>query len=150
MTTGRPLDIRPPAWARVLGPLFLVVWVAWFLLGEQAPVRPLGLAVALLAVLVVGRLFFTSVIGTPDGRLTVRNVWSTRTFAREEIDGVGVDRVPRRGWAVLLVLADGGTHRLDVTEAPFLGPSQAVLERQAGEVRAWLEGRPPPAARDTR
>src|SRR3712207_9079748 len=43
--TGEPLDIRPPAWVRVLGPLFLVAWMAVFLLGERAPggFRPLGL-----------------------------------------------------------------------------------------------------------
>ena len=141
-TTGRPLDIRPPVWVRVLGPLFLVVWVAWFLFGERAPVRPLGLVVAVLAVLVVGRVFFTGVHGTPDGRLTVRNVWSTRSFAPDEIEDVEVGRVRGRGWAVLLRLADGRTHRLDVTEAPFLGPFQGVLERQAGQVRAWLAGFP--------
>ena len=41
-----------------------------------------GVARAVLVAAVVGRMLCTSVIGTADGRLTVRNVWSTRTFAR--------------------------------------------------------------------
>ncbi|TFV67853.1 UNVERIFIED_ORG: hypothetical protein E4P37_01835 [Bacillus sp. AZ43] len=142
--TDEPLDIRPPAWVRVLGPVLLVAWTTVVLVGERAPgeFRVLGTAIAVLAAAVVGRLFFTSVIGTSDGRLTVRNVWSTRTFARAEVEGVEVARVRGRGWAVLLRLDDGEHHRLDVTEAPFLGPFQATLERQAAEVRAWLDGRP--------
>ncbi|WP_116452002.1 hypothetical protein [Blastococcus litoris] len=139
-----PLVIRPPAWARVLGPVLLVVWVALFLVDERVDgqFRALGLVVAVLAVAVIGRLFLSSAIGTADGRLTVRNVWSTRTFTRAEIEGVEVDRVRGRGWAVSLRLAEGERHRLDVTEAPFLGPFQATLDRQAAEVLAWLDGRP--------
>ncbi|MGY1803314.1 hypothetical protein ACI78T_08535 [Blastococcus sp. SYSU D00922] len=142
--TEQPLDIRPPAWARVLGPVLLVVWVAVFLLDERTSgeFRALGLVVAVLAVAVIGRLFLSSAIGTADGRLTVRNVWSTRTFTRDEIAGVEVDRVRGRGWAVWLRLDQGERHRLDVTEAPFLGPFQATLDRQAAEVLAWLDGRP--------
>lgn len=141
---GEPLDIRPPGWVRVLGPVLLVVWVAVFLFEERAPDGFLvpGLVIAALAVAVIVRLFLSGVTGSADGRLTVRNVWSTRTFTRGEIDGVEVDRVRGRGWAVWLRLADGERHRLDVTEAPFLGPFQGTLERQAAEVRAWLDGRP--------
>lgn len=142
--TGQPLVIRPPAWAQVLGPVLLVVWVALFLFDERAvgQFRALGLVIAVLAVVVIGRLFLSSAVGTADGRLTVRNVWSTRTFTRDEIAGAEVDRVRGRGWAVWLRLADGERHRLDVTEAPFLGPSEATLQRQAAEVLAWLDGRP--------
>ena len=138
------LVLRTPAWVRVLGPLLLVAWVAVFLReGEWAGgFRTPVVVVSLLAAAVIGRLLFSSVTGTADGRLTVRNVWSTRTFSRGEIEGVDVDRVRGRGWAVSLRLADGTRHRLDVTEAPFLGPFATTLERQAAEVRAWLEGRP--------
>jgi hypothetical protein len=145
-TTDEPLALRPPSWARVLGPLFLVVWLSVFFFQERDGFPVLGVVIALLAAAVVGRLFFTSVIGTGDGRLTVRNLWSTRTFLRHEVDGAEVDRTggrAGRGWAVWLVLADGTRHRLDVTEAPFLGPFAATLERQADEVRAWLDGRSP-------
>jgi hypothetical protein len=142
--THEPLVIRPPGWVRVLGPILLAAWVSVFLVEERPPDGFLvpGLLIAAFAVAVVGRLFFSSVIGASDGRLTVRNVWSTRTFTRGEIEGVDVDRVRGRGWAVSLRLADGSRHRLDVTEAPFLGPFATTLERQAAEVRAWLEGRP--------
>ena len=146
-TTGEPLALRPPGWVRVLGPVFLVVWVSVFFLRDQDAFPVLGIAVALLAAAVVGRLFFASVIGTADGRLTVRNVWSTRTFVRDDILGVEVDRAgdrSGRGWAVWLVLDDGTRHRLDVTEVPFLGPSSATLERQAAAVRGWLDGRSQP------
>jgi hypothetical protein len=143
--TDEPLAIRPPAWVRVLGPLFLAGWLSVFVL-RPGGIPVLGVVVALLAAAVVGRLFLASAIGTADGRLTVRNVWSTRTFLRGDIRSAGVDRAAGRGgrgWAVWLLLDDGTRHRLDVTEVPFLGPSSATLERQAAEVRAWLDGRPP-------
>ncbi len=145
--TDEPLVIRPPGWVRLLGPLFLILWLSVFLVEERARDGFLSAAVviALLVAALVGRMLFTSVIGTGDGRLTVRNVWSTRTFDRLDILGVEIDRAGGRGgrgWAVWLVLDDGTRHRLDVTEVPFLGPSSATLERQAGAVRAWLDGRP--------
>ncbi len=145
--TEEPLAIRPPGWARLLGPVFLVLWLSVFLVEEGARDGFLSAAVviALLVAALVGRMLFTSVIGTGDGRLTVRNVWSTRTFDRLDILGVEIDRAGGRGgrgWAVWLVLDDGTRHRLDVTEAPFLGPSAATLERQSHAIRAWLDGRP--------
>jgi hypothetical protein len=143
--TDEPLDLRPPAWVRLLGPVLLVVWLWVFLLKDRDGFPLLGVAIALLAAAVVGRLFFTSVIGTADGRLTVRNLWSTRTFLRADIRSAGVDRAggrSGRGWAVWLLLDDGTRHRLDVTEVPFLGPSSTTLERQAAAVRAWVAGRP--------
>jgi len=142
---GGQLVLRPPAWARVLGPVLLAVWVGVVVL-EQDGFSTLGVVLALLAAAVVGRMFFLSVVGTADGRLTVRNLWSTRTFPRADVRSAGVDRAGRsgRGWAVWLLLDDGTRHRLDVTEAPFLGPSSATLERQAAAVRAWLDGRPVP------
>ena len=142
--TDEPLAIRPPAWVRVLGPLFLAGWLSVFVL-RPGGVPVLGVVIALAAAAVVGRLFFTSAIGTADGRLTVRNVWSTRTFTRVDIRSAGVDRAARRGgrgWAVWLLMEDGTRHRLDVTEVPFLGPSAPNLERQSGAVRAWLADRP--------
>ena len=145
-TTDVPLAIRPPGWVRVLGPVLLAVWLSVFLLQDRDGFPVLGVAVALLAAAVVGRLFFTSVIGTADGLLTVRNLWSTRTLPRGDIRSVGVDRAggrAGRGWAVWLLLDDGTRHRLDVTEAPFLGPSSVTLEQQAAAVRGWLDGRPP-------
>jgi len=144
VTTGEELALRPPGWARLLGPVLLAAWLSVFVL-QQDRVLVLGLVIALLAAAVVGRLFFTSAVGTADGRLTVRNVWSTRTFTRADIVSAGVERAGRRGgWAVWLLLDDGTRHRLDVTEVPFLGPSSATLERQAAAVRAWLDRRPQP------
>jgi hypothetical protein len=144
--TDEPLVIRPPDWVRLLGPVFLAGWLSVLLVQDRARGEFLAPAavLALLVAAVVGRMLFTSVIGTDDGRLTVRNTWSTRTFVREDILGVEVDRAARRagrGWAVWLLLDDGTRHRLDVTEVPFLGPSSATLERQAAAVRAWLDGR---------
>ena len=148
-TTDEPLALRPPRWVRVVGPVFLVLWLSVFLVQRQAWDAFLvpGVIIALLAAAVVGRMLLSSVIGTGDGRLTVRNNWSTRTFARDEIEGVEIDRAdsrPGRGWAVWLQLSDGTRHRLDVTEAPFLGPFRATLEGQADAVSAWLDGRPQP------
>src|SRR3954469_15958005 len=114
-TTGEPLAIRPPGWARALGPVFLVLWLSVFLFppaGEEILLP--GLVVAVLVVAVVGRMLMSSVIGTADGRLAVRNNWSTRTFVRDAIQGVQIDRAGGcgRGWAVWLLLADGTRHRL--------------------------------------
>jgi hypothetical protein len=140
--TGEPLAIRPPGWARALGPVFLVLWLSVFLFppaGEEILLP--GLVVAVLVVAVVGRMLMSSVIGTADGRLAVRNTWSTRTFVRDAIQGVEIDRAggSGRGWAVWLLLADGTRHRLDVTQAPFLGPFSATLERQVAQLRTWLD-----------
>ncbi len=145
--TDEPLVIRPPGWVRALGPVVLVGWLSVFLFQEGARDEFLapGVVIAFLVATAVGRMLFTSVIGTGDGRLTVRNNWSTRTFVRDEIEGVEIDRAggrTGRGWAVWLLLDDGTRHRLDVTEVPFLGPSHAALDRQAHAVRAWLDGRP--------
>jgi hypothetical protein len=146
-TTNEQLALRSPGWVRALGAVFPVVWVYPFF--SQAESREdfllPGAVIAVIVVAFVLRTVFCSVVGTADGRLTVRNRWSTRTFLREEVDGVGIDRADDRhgrGWAVFLVLADGSRHRLDVTEAPFLGPFLGRLERQADEVRAWVDGRP--------
>jgi hypothetical protein len=143
-TTGEPLDIRQPQWVRLLGPVLLLAWASAFLFsdGGWGGVRVVGLLIAVIAVGFVGRMMFWSATGTDDGRLTVRNAWSTRTLTRAEIEGVEVDRAAGSGWAVWLRLEDGGRHPLDVTQAPFLGPFRGTLERQAAAVRAWLDGRP--------
>lgn len=152
-TTDEPLAIRPPRWARVLGPVFLVLWLSVFLArpAHDEFLAP-GVVIALLVAAVVGRMLLSSVLGSGDGRLTVRNHWSTRTLVRDEIEGVEIDRAggSGRGWALWLRLDDGTRLRLDVTEAPFLGPSSATLERQAAEVRTWLDGGHPALVRDTR
>ena len=144
-TTDEPLAIRPPGWARALGPVFLLAWLSVFLMEAGEFLVPVVVG-ALLVAAVVGRMLCTSVIGSADGWLTVRNTWSTRRFARADVLSAGVDRAGgRRGWAVWLLLDDGTRHRLDVTEVPFLGPSSTTLERQAAAVRAWLDGRPQPS-----
>jgi hypothetical protein len=141
-TTGEPLTIRPPGWARVLGPVFLVLWLSVFLVRPRDEFLVPAVVIALLAAAVVGRMLLSSVIGTGDGRLTVRNHWSTLTLVRDEIEDVEIDRAggSGRGWALWLRLTDGTRVRLDVTEAPFLGPFAATLEGQAVAVRTWLGG----------
>ena len=139
-TTSEPLALRSPGWVRTLGVLFSAAW-AWPFFSRDLLI-PAGI-IALVVVAVVVRTVFCSVVGTADGRLTARNRWSTRTFVRADIRGVGIERPSGRGWAVLLLLEDGSRHPLDVTETPFLGPSLGRLERQVAEVRAWLEARPP-------
>jgi hypothetical protein len=143
--------LRSPSWVRTFGAAFAVAWVypAFFPAAVRDAFLLPGAIIAVLVVAVVARMSASSVVGTGDGRLTVRNVWSTRTFQRVEIHGVGIDRVDgrlgrARGWALFLALEDGTLHRLDVTETPFLGPCRGRLERQADELRAWIDGRPQP------
>jgi hypothetical protein len=141
-TTDEPLAIRPPGWARVLGPVFLVVWVSVFLVAPEDEVQLPIAVIAVLVVAVIGRMLLSSVIGSGDGRLTVRNHWSTRRVDRDEIEDVEIDRAggSGRGWALWLRLTDGTRLKLDVTEVPFLGPFAGTLEEQAVAVRTWLAG----------
>ena len=144
-TTDEPLAIRPPGWARALGPVFLVLWVSVFLLAPEDEVQVPIAVIAVLVVAVIGRMLLSSVIGTADGRLTVRNNWATRTLDRDEIEDVEIDRAggSGRGWALWLRLTDGTRLKLDVTEVPFLGPFAGTLEEQSVAVRAWLAGGTP-------
>ncbi len=148
-TTGEQLALRPPAWVRALGAAAVAGWLYAFL--SDPPAGRYLLPGALLTVLVIAfllRVAVCSVVATADGRLTVRNIWSTRTFPREDVEVVGIDRADGwlrrgRGWALFVVLADGSRHRLDVTEAPSLASTSLVrLEQQAAAIRAWAEGRP--------
>jgi hypothetical protein len=142
--TNEQLVLRSPGWVRALGVVFPVAWVYPFFANPELREDFLvpGGVIAVLVVAFVVRTVFCSVIGTADGRLTVRNGWSTRTFVRGELDGAGIDRANGRGWAVFLLLTDGSRHRLDVTEVPFLGPFLGKLERDAAAVREWVDGRP--------
>jgi hypothetical protein len=118
------------------------VWCWFFFTSDhEGAAGVLGYVVALVAIVFIARLVFLSVIGTADGRLTVRNHWSTRTLAVHEIDDVVIDRADGRGgngWAVFLSLQDGSRHRLDVTEVPFRQLFGRGLERDAESVRAWV------------
>ncbi|TQN40808.1 hypothetical protein FHU33_0157 [Blastococcus colisei] len=135
---------------RALGAVVVVAWLHTFL--SDPPPGYYLLPGALLTVLVVAfllRVALCSVIATADGRLTVRNIASTRTFLRQQVEVVGIDRADGwlgrgRGWAVFLVLEDGSRHRLDVTEMPSSGEVLGRLERQADEIRGWVSGRPQP------
>ena len=60
-TTDEPLAIRPPGWARVLGPVFLALWLSVFLVrpaNDQFLVP--GVVIALLVAAVVGRMLLLS------------------------------------------------------------------------------------------
>jgi hypothetical protein len=81
-----------------------------------------------------------------DGRLVVRNRFSTRTLQRTDVDRVLVGGQasldnPRR---VELLLTDGEVLPLVGTEAPPLPGVRARLERDAEQLRAWVTGTPTP------
>lgn len=142
-TAAEPLHLRPPVWARAWIVAFLPVWLWVFPTGDRgvSGSTVLGVLVAGLAVGFAARLFVMAAVGTPDGRLTVRNHWSTRTFERGEVTGAEVDRVGGRlggEWGVWLRLADGSRHLLDVTRVPFRGLSAGRLERDLAAVCTWL------------
>jgi hypothetical protein len=142
------LRIRPPAWTRGLlavFPLLVFAFVRFVLEPEDGGgswLRSLG-AAAFAAVL-AWRMGGLQVVGTADGRLVVRNHWSTRLVHRHDIVDVTIGRlqgVPNK--SVLLHLRDGSDLRLDVTDGLPLGPNSR-MERQVGQVRAWVSGRPQP------
>ena len=145
-----PLDatlaIRPPGWSRAWAVAFPLI-VATLGLSGVVPLRgdpgvlPI-LAFCAFASVIGWRLFRLAAIGTPDGRLAVRNHWRDRTVVRDDVAEVRVGR-GASSWnrTVLLRLRDGSTVRLDVTETPF---GTRRLEQQADQVRAWVAGTPQP------
>jgi hypothetical protein len=143
--TDDQLALRPPAWSRVALAVFVPVWVWLFFIGGRPDDGSalVGYVLAAVALAFIARLGFLSVLGTADGRLTVRNHWSTRTFDRFEIDDVEIDRAERGfggGWALWLRLSDGTRRRLDVTLVPSRNLAGRRLDRDAEAIRAWLAG----------
>jgi hypothetical protein len=142
------LALRTPVWVRTLGAAFVLAWLHPLVSDPpEAGFLLLAMVLAVVLTVFVVRASVCQAVAAPDGRLTVRNIWTSRTFRRDEIAEVTVDRADgwfREGWAVVLVLTDGSRHRLDVTAVPFLGPALGRRERQAGAVRAWVDGLPQP------
>ncbi len=140
------ITLRPPLWARVwvvAFPLLLPVWVSGILPLRGDPGWPVRVLICVFAAVVSWRLFRLAAIGTSDGRLVVRNHWYDRTVHRDDIADVSVGHLRRSSFqkSVALILRDGSTLRLDVTEGPF---GTRRLEGQAAEVREWVSGRPRP------
>jgi hypothetical protein len=143
------LRIRPPLWARAWIVLFLPAWL-WILFQQSDPPGVVGWLVAALGVALGVRMVVMGAVGAPDGRLTVRNQFTTRTFSRDELADAVVDRADGRfgaGWSVWLVLRDGSRHRVQLTDVPFRPGFTGVLERHAAALRAWIHapGRPQPS-----
>jgi hypothetical protein len=141
------LHIHPPLWARAWIVVFLPVW-SWIFFQQADGSAAVGWLVAAFGVALGARMFVMGAVGTADGRLTVRNQFTTRTFHRTELADAVVDRAGRfgAGWSVWLVLHDGSRHRVQLTETPFRRGFTGVLERNAARLRAWIQahGRPQP------
>ena len=144
-TAAEPPAAAPPPVGAGVGPGLLPVWAGLFLVpGDGTDDLPLP-AVLVIAVAAgsAARMVVLGVTGTADGRPTVRDPWSTRTFQRAEIAGVEVDRADGRsgtGWAAWLRLTDGSRHHLDVTQVPSRTLFSGRLDRDAATIRAWLDG----------
>ena len=149
MTAADPeLHIRPPLWARAWIVVFLPVWI-WVSFSQSD--GPGAVLFAAFGVALGARLFVMGAVGTADGRLTVRNQFTTRTFYRDELADAVVDRADGRigtGWTVWLVLRDGSRHRVQLTEVPFRPGFDGALAREAARLRAWIQapGHPQPFA----
>lgn len=140
------LHIHPPAWARGWIVVFLPVWI-WIAFQQSDGAS--SWLFAAFGVALGARLFVMGAVGTADGRLTVRNQFTTRTFHRQELADAVVDRADGRfgtGWTVWLVLRDGSRHRVQLTEAPFRPNGNGALARDAARLRAWIQapGQPQP------
>ncbi len=101
----------------------------------------IGWLVAVFAVALAARMSVMGAVGTADGRLTVRNQFTTRDFHRDELADAVVDRADGRfgtGWTVWLVLHDGFRHRAQLTEAPFRPGFNGALDCHAARLRAWI------------
>jgi hypothetical protein len=153
--TGPATEVRiePPLWARAWIVVFVLVWVWIWTTRIESPGAVGWLAgVAVLAL--SARMWVMGAVGTADGRLTVRNQFSTRTFRREEIADVTIDRAHGPvgfGWTVWLTLQDGSRHQIQLTQTPFRTGFLGHLERDAGRLRAWMRATGAPyEAGDTR
>ena len=83
--------------------------------------------------------------GSADGRVVVRNRWSTRRLHRDDIAGVGITDIGGGFMsAVTLHLRDGSALTLDVGEGPGFAPMRRRMEREAARLRNWVDDRPRP------
>ena len=139
-TVGPELRIAPPLWARAWIVLFLAIWI-WIWVTQIDGGGAAGWLAAGLGVCLGIRMFVMGAVGSTDGRLTVRNQFSTRTFGREELSDAVVDGAngPRGfGWAVFLVLADGSRHQVQITQVPVRRWFERRLQRDAARLREWM------------
>lgn len=149
VTAAEPeLHIRPPLWARVWILVFVPVWT-WIWVQQSGGPGAGGWVFGALGVALGVRMFVMGAVGTADGRLTVRNQLTTRTFHRDELADAVVDRADGRlgmGWTVWLVLRDGSRQRVQLTEVPFRPGFDGALTREAARLRAWIHapGQPQP------
>ncbi len=141
MSAASPdLHIRPPLWARVWIVVFLPAWL-WIFFQQSDGPGAIGWLVAVFGVTLGARLLVMGAVGTADGRLMVRNQFTTRDFHRDELADAVVDRANGRfgtGWTVWLVLHDGSRHRIQVAETPFRPGLTSALERHAAGLQAWI------------
>ena len=139
-TIGPALRIRPPLWARAALALFAVAWVVLWLTGLRD--QRIGWILAPAGLVITYRTATMGVVGTPDGRLVVRNQLYTRTFRREDLADAVVDRAARggwpSGWVVWLAERDGSRSRVQVTEAPVRSALGARLDETAEQLRGWI------------
>ncbi|MGY1593082.1 hypothetical protein ACI79D_13970 [Geodermatophilus sp. SYSU D00708] len=147
-TVDQELHIHLPLWARVWIVVFLPVWL-WIIFHQPDGPGLAGWLIAAFGVALGTRMFMMGAVGTADGRLTVRNQFTTRTFRRDELTDAVVDRADGRfgtGWTVWLVLRDGSRQRVQLTEVPFRSGFNGALERNAERLQAWIHapGRPQP------
>jgi hypothetical protein len=134
------LHIHPPLWARLWIVVFLPAWL-WIVFQQSDGPGIVGWLVAAFGVALGARMFVMGAVGTSDGRLTIRNQFTTRTFHRDELADAVIDRAHGRfgtGWTVWLVLHDGSRHHVQLTETPFRPGFISALERHAARLRAWI------------
>ena len=146
MTTAEAqLHLRQPRWARaalLAFPVFLVLFHVFFVTPDGDSSWGTTAMFGVFAALVSWQQLRLAVIGTDDGRLVVRNRWSTRRLDREEISGAGITDMSGFASAVSLQLRDGSGLTLDVTEG--IRSRRGRMERDAAALRAWLQQRPQP------
>ncbi len=147
---GRPeVDVGLPLWARVCIVVFTPLWLwIWFMSLRSGEAGFPAWFIGAGGLALVCRMWFIGAAGSADGRLTVRNQFSTRTFSREELADAVIDRANGArglGWSVWLVLRDGSRHQVQLTQAPFrAGLFERALERDAAKLRAWIRSEPQP------
>jgi len=147
----KPVQIRVPLGWRVYVSAFGVVWLALcgsfavqaFRAGDLTGIVPLVM-LAFGGTLVVRT--FTARATTSGSALVVRNVLSTRTLERAQVDSIRVGKPSGNPFAFGQVLSvldkQGGIVTIDAsTRTAFTDRGKATLAEQREALEKWLRGR---------
>ena len=137
------IEIRPFAYLRFLGWLWLLLAPVLVLAGSALMASDIAVGLMLLALgavgFVVSRLGWSCVRCNAEG--VTRRLIGTRFYPRETITSLGIKPVGGRGASraeIEIHLNDGSRVPLDATLIVYSGPDHLLLRAQIAEMQALL------------